>query len=66
MRGTLRYKGFSLLARSLIQLGLFAEDPVPKECVKDNWFDFLTALLQGEEEKKISRLSEGKLIFISY
>jgi len=61
MRGTLRYKGFSLLARSLIQLGLFSEDAIPQEHIKDNWFDFLTSLLKEEEEKSISRLSGDSL-----
>jgi len=58
MRGTLRYQGFSLLARSLIELGLFSEDPIAKDVLKDNWRDLLVAFLSSEN-KKIERLDES-------
>jgi len=58
MRGTLRYQGFSLLARSLIELGLFSEDPISKDVLKDNWRDLLVAFLSSEN-KKIERLDQS-------
>jgi len=62
MRGTLRYQGFSLLARSLIELGLFSEDPIAKDVLKDNWRDLLAALLSNEN-KKIERLDESPILW---
>mgnify|MGYP003579317457 CR=1 FL=1 len=62
MRGTLRYQGFSLLARSLIELGLFSEEPLAKDVLKDNWRDLLVAFLSSEN-KKIERLDQSLILF---
>ena len=59
LRGTLRYQGFTLIARSLIQLGLFEETPIPEDMKKDNWRDFLKKVVEKEETQP-KKLSPGK------
>jgi len=59
IRGTLRYGGFTLLARSLIELGLLEEDPIPENVHASNWRDFLGNLV-ANEDKKPKKISEEK------
>lgn len=58
MRGTLRYRGFCLLVRSLMELGLFSEDAIPNDVPKDNWRNLLAALVK-DQTKKVSVYDEG-------
>lgn len=59
MRGTLRYRGFSLLVRGLMELGLFSEDPLPSDAPKDNWRNLISYIV-NKDGKESTTLNEGE------
>jgi len=63
IRGTLRYGGFTLLARSMIELGLLEEDPVPENIHAKNWRDFMGNIV-ANQDKKPKKISEERLMSI--
>jgi saccharopine dehydrogenase-like NADP-dependent oxidoreductase len=57
MRGTLRYKGFSLLASVLIELGLLSEQEIPNKPA--NWKDVIISLVSDQQDS-IQKINQEK------
>lgn len=59
MRGTLRYKGYPLLLRSMIELGLLAEDPIPFLSSVSNFRDLIHKAVEQKKAAGASYLKEA-------